>query len=77
MTNSHDTTVALPLLLDGIQPTSGSKDDTFMPQLSMPFSSVPSYQSTYLLAVTHFEPLVLVPVQRKAWLDNCNVHSLC
>jgi hypothetical protein len=27
MTNSHDTTIDLPLLLVGMQPTSGSNDD--------------------------------------------------
>jgi hypothetical protein len=78
MTNSHDTTtVDLPLLLVGMQPTSGSNNDILTPQLSAPFSLVPSYQSTYLLAVMSFEPLVLVPVHRKAWLDNCTVHSVC
>jgi hypothetical protein len=59
MTNSHDTTVDLPLLLVGMQPTSGSNDDILTPQLSMPFSLVPSYQSTYLFTVMPLEPLVL------------------
>jgi hypothetical protein len=78
MTNSHDTTTFdLPLLLVGIQPTSGFNDDILPLQLLTPFSLVPSYHSTYLLAVMPFEPLVLVPVHRKAWLDNCTANSVC
>jgi hypothetical protein len=61
MTNSHNTTVALPLLPAFMQPRYGSNNDILMPQLFMPFSLVPSYQSTDLLAVMPFEPLVLVP----------------
>jgi hypothetical protein len=77
MTDSHDTTtVDLPFLLVGMQPTSGSNDDILTPQLSKLLFLVLFYQSTYLLAVMPFKPFVLVPVHRKAWLDNCTVHSL-
>jgi hypothetical protein len=76
MTDSHDTTtVDLPLLLVGMQPTSGSNDDILTPQLLKLFFLVLFYQSTYLPAVMPFKPFVLVPVHRKAWLDNCTVHS--
>jgi hypothetical protein len=77
MTNSHNTTVDLPLLLVRMQPTSGSNDDILMPQLSKLFFLVPTYLFTYLFTMMPFEPLVLVPVHHKAWLDNCTTHSLC
>jgi hypothetical protein len=77
MTNSHDTTtVDLPLLLVGMQPTSGFNDDILTPQLSKLFFLVPTYLFTDLFTVMPFEPFVVVPVHRKAWLDNCTVHSL-
>jgi hypothetical protein len=77
MTNSHDTTtVDLPLLLVGMQPTPGFNDDIFTPQLSKLLFLVPTYLFTDLFTVLPFEPFVLVPVHRKAWLDNCTVHSL-
>jgi hypothetical protein len=76
MTNSRNTTVDLPLLLADMQPTSGSNDDKLTPQLSKLFFLVPTYLFTYLFTVMPLEPFVLVPVHRKAWLDNCTVHSL-
>jgi hypothetical protein len=78
MKDSHDTTtVDLPLLLlVSMQPTSGSNDDILTPQLLMLFSLVPTYLFTYLFTMMPFQPFVLVPVHRKAWLDNCTAHLL-
>jgi hypothetical protein len=78
MTDSHDTiTVDLPLLLVGMQPTSGSNDDILTLQLPTLFSLVPTYLFTYLFTVMPLEPLALVRMHCKACLDNCTMHSLC
>jgi hypothetical protein len=62
-------------LLVGMQSTPGSNNDILTPQLLTTFSLVPFYHFTYLSSVMPFEPLVSVPVHRKAWLDNCTVNT--